>query len=74
MSKNIENLTESSTNLGIVKTTEEYVEFDSAVRSSVMTLRDDIVRKNRRNYKANRWRNLKAMQDIQAWEYKKNLK
>ncbi|MCI7444111.1 MAG: aminoacyl-histidine dipeptidase [Clostridium sp.] len=73
MSKNIENLTESSTNLGIVKTTEEYVEFDSAVRSSIMTLRDDIVRKIKEiteliggDFESNA--------GYPAWEYKKESK
>ncbi|MGL4108851.1 aminoacyl-histidine dipeptidase [Clostridium sp. LP20] len=43
MSMNIEGLTESSTNLGIVATTEEEVAFDSAVRSSVPSLKDEVV-------------------------------
>lgn len=73
MSSNIENLTESSTNLGIVKTTKEYVEFDSAVRSSIMTLRDDIVRKIKEiteliggEFESNA--------GYPAWEYKKESK
>lgn len=45
MSTVIEGLTESSTNLGIVSTTENEVIFDSSVRSSILTLRDDIVEK-----------------------------
>lgn len=43
MSASIENLTESSTNLGVLVTNEDSVELDSAVRSSVLSLRDDIV-------------------------------
>lgn len=43
MSADIEGLTESSTNLGVVTTTESEVEFDSAVRSSVFSLREEIV-------------------------------
>lgn len=43
MSINIEGLTESSTNLGIVTTSDEEVIFDSAVRSSVPSLKDEIV-------------------------------
>lgn len=73
MSKNIENLTESSTNLGIVKTTEEYVEFDSAVRSSVMTLRDDIVRKIEEITKLIGGE-FESNAGYPAWEYKKESK
>ena len=47
MSADIEGLTESSTNLGVVTTTESEVEFDSAVRSSVFSLREEIVERNR---------------------------
>ncbi len=42
-STEIEGLVESSTNLGVVTTAGEYVEFDSAVRSSVPSLKDEIV-------------------------------
>ena len=47
VSSEIEGLTESSTNIGVVTTTEDSVEFDSAVRSSVLTLRDEIVERNK---------------------------
>lgn len=47
MSADIEGLTESSTNLGVVTTTESEVEFDSAVRSSVFSLREEIVERNK---------------------------
>ncbi|MGL4772061.1 MAG: aminoacyl-histidine dipeptidase [Clostridium sp.] len=43
MSMAIKGLTESSTNLGIVTTTEESVEFDSATRSSVASLKDELI-------------------------------
>jgi dipeptidase D len=43
ISADIEGLTESSTNLGVVTTTGSEVEFDSAVRSSVFSLREEIV-------------------------------
>ena len=39
MSTEIEGLVESSTNLGVLNTNEDYVEFDSAVRSSVLSLK-----------------------------------
>lgn len=47
MSTDIEGLTESSTNLGVVTTTQSEVEFDSAVRSSVFSLREEIVERNK---------------------------
>ena len=45
MSTTIENLVESSTNLGIVSTKDGIVEFDSAVRSSIPSLKDEIVKR-----------------------------
>lgn len=42
MSNDIEGLVQSSTNLGVVKTEESYVSFESAARSSVATLKDEI--------------------------------
>ena len=47
MSADIEGLTESSTNLGVVTTNENDVEYDSAVRSSVFSLREEIVERNK---------------------------
>lgn len=47
MSSEIEGLTESSTNLGVVTTFDSYIEYDSAVRSSVASLRDEIVNRNK---------------------------
>lgn len=45
VSSEIKGLTESSTNIGVVKTYDDYVEYDSAVRSSVFSLREEIVQK-----------------------------
>lgn len=45
MSTTINNLTESSSNLGIVSTNDSEVEFHSAVRSSVPSLKDELVQK-----------------------------
>ncbi|MGL5477577.1 MAG: beta-Ala-His dipeptidase, partial [Clostridium sp.] len=42
MSMSMDGLVESSTNLGVVTTTEDSVVFDSAVRSSVKSLKDEI--------------------------------
>ena len=47
ISSEIDGLTESSTNLGVVTTLEDNVEYDSSVRSSVASLKDDIVCRNR---------------------------
>ena len=44
-SADIKGLIESSTNLGVVSMNDNEVEFDSAVRSSVFSLREDIVEK-----------------------------
>lgn len=43
MSKSIEGLVESSTNIGVVTTSENTVSLDSAVRSSVASLKEEIV-------------------------------
>lgn len=43
ISSEIEGLTESSTNLGVVTTNKQDVEYDSLVRSSVFSLREEIV-------------------------------
>ena len=45
MSRNIEGLVESSTNIGVLSTTDTEVSYDSAVRSSVPTLRTEIEEK-----------------------------
>ena len=47
VSSEIEGLTESSTNLGVVITNENDVEYDSSVRSSVFSLREEIVERIR---------------------------
>ncbi len=46
MSADIENLVESSTNLGVVVTENDSIKFEFATRSSVKTLKDDIKRQN----------------------------
>ncbi|NFS28025.1 aminoacyl-histidine dipeptidase [Clostridium botulinum] len=47
VSSDIEGLTESSTNIGVLTTKENHVEYDSAVRSSVFSLREEIVERIR---------------------------
>lgn len=47
MSSEIEGLVESSTNLGVVITNESDIEYHSAVRSSVFSLKEEIVERNK---------------------------
>ncbi len=47
VSSEIEGLTESSTNLGVVITNENNIEYHSAVRSSVFSLKQEIVERNK---------------------------
>ncbi|MBN1044251.1 MULTISPECIES: aminoacyl-histidine dipeptidase [unclassified Clostridium] len=47
VSSDIEGLTESSTNIGVLTTKENHVEYDSAVRSSVFSLREEMVERIR---------------------------
>lgn len=73
MSVNIEDLTESSTNLGIVKTNEDSVEFDSAVRSSVPTLVDEIVTRIKEVTEL-LGGEFESSAGYPAWQYKKESK
>ena len=73
MSMDIEGLVESSTNLGVVHTTENSVTFECAIRSSVKTLKDDIT--NKMNLLAtNLDGKLILDSDYPAWEYAKGSK
>lgn len=47
MSVDIEGLVESSTNLGVVTTTDTFVEYDSAARSSVGSLKEELIVRTR---------------------------
>ncbi|MFT8349531.1 aminoacyl-histidine dipeptidase [Clostridium saccharoperbutylacetonicum] len=47
MSADIEGLVESSTNLGVVITKEDTIEYHSAVRSSVASLKQELIEKNK---------------------------
>lgn len=47
VSSDIQGLTESSTNLGVVTTLENSIEYDSTVRSSVSSLKDEIVTRSK---------------------------
>ncbi|WP_419749897.1 aminoacyl-histidine dipeptidase [Terrisporobacter petrolearius] len=73
VSKDIEGLVESSSNLGVVKTENDVMSFESAVRSSVATLRENL------NYKTKMLcdtvnANFENTDGYPAWEYAKNSK
>ncbi|AEX85369.1 aminoacyl-histidine dipeptidase [Marinitoga piezophila KA3] len=73
MSKAIEGLVESSSNLGVVKTFDNRIEFTSATRSSVETLRDLIHNKAEIIAKLNGAK-ITTNAPYPAWEYKKDSK
>lgn len=71
MSMAIDGLVQSSSNVGIVITNENTVELESAVRSSVSTLKEEIIR--RTEAIANMCNGtLSKEADYPAWEYKEN--
>ena len=73
MSMDIEGLVESSTNLGVVRTTDNEITFECAVRSSVSTLKNDIT--NKMELLANTLNgSLTLESDYPAWEYSKGSK
>lgn len=73
MSQDIPGLVQSSTNLGVVITTKEQVEFHSAIRSSVGSLKEDIVKETKYIAKA-----LGASAEFQSgypeWQYNNESK
>ena len=73
MSANIEGLTESSTNLGILGIKNNEVEFDSAVRSSIPSLKEDIVLRIKGITKIIGG-NFDSNAGYPAWEYNKDSK
>ena len=72
-SMEIEGLVESSTNLGVVKTENNIMSFESAVRSSVATLRENINNKTKliADYVGANFENTDG---YPAWEYAKDSK
>ena len=64
---------ESSTNLGVLTTTEGFVEYDSAVRSSVSSLKEEIVLRSKTivNLLGGE---LECNSGYPAWEYNSNSK
>lgn len=71
MSMDIEGLVQSSTNLGVVATTDDEVTFESSIRSSVKSLKESIVAEIEALAKV-----VEACMTLQgdypAWEYKEN--
>ena len=73
MSMDIEGLVESSTNLGVVVNSDNDILFESAVRSSVSTLKDDIL--NRMDLLTQSLKgSFKVESSYPAWEYAKGSK
>ncbi|WP_434797654.1 aminoacyl-histidine dipeptidase [Terrisporobacter vanillatitrophus] len=73
VSKDIEGLVESSSNLGVVKTENDVMSFESAVRSSVATLRENL--NNKTKMLCNTVNaNFENTDGYPAWEYAKNSK
>ena len=72
-SMEIENLVESSTNLGVVRTVGDEMSFESAVRSSVATLRENINNKTKLLADAI-GANFESTNGYPAWEYAKDSK
>lgn len=71
MSMNIEGLVQSSTNLGVVTTTEDEITFESAIRSSVKSLKESIVKEIESLSKVlGACMTLQA--DYPAWEYRED--
>lgn len=73
MSKEIDGLVETSLNLGILKTENEYVSFGFAVRSSIDSERDALAEKLK-NISAKYSCDIDLHSQYPAWEYKKESK
>lgn len=72
-STEIEGLIESSTNLGVLTTNDKYVEFDSAVRSSVPSLKNEIIERSKTIVEL-LGGEFQTKSDYPAWEYNENSK
>lgn len=73
MSMEIAGLVQSSTNLGVVVTTEKAVEYDSAVRSSIRSLKEDILNTTRIAAKVI-GAGFETRSDYPDWQYDANSK
>lgn len=73
MSMDIEDLVQSSTNLGVVKTNKNNVEFDSATRSSVGTLKEDLVSRIKIAAQLT-GATVETSGEYPEWQYEKNSK
>jgi dipeptidase D len=72
-SMDIDGLVESSTNLGVLTTTDNSVEFDSAIRSSVPSLKEEIVLRSKTIVEL-LGGEFTTTSDYPAWEYNPNSK
>ena len=73
MSMEIEGLVQSSTNLGVVITTDKIVEYQSAIRSSVKSLKEDILVTSKAVSEA-LGAKLETESDYPDWQYDANSK
>lgn len=73
MSMEIPDLVQSSTNLGVVVTTENEVQYDSAIRSSIRSLKEDIVNTSRISAKVIGAR-FETRSDYPDWQYNADSK
>ena len=73
MSMDIEDLVQSSTNLGVVKNNKNNVEFDSATRSSVGTLKEDLVSRIKIAAQLT-GASVETSGEYPEWQYEKNSK
>lgn len=73
MSMDIEGLVQSSTNVGVVRTFEDYIEISSAVRSSVESLKRDIVDKTKALVSLV-GATVEEVSDYPEWQYDKDSK
>ena len=73
MSMDIEGLVESSTNLGVLTTKDGVVEFDSAIRSSIPSLKEEIVLRSKTIVELLGGK-FETTSDYPGWEYDPNSK
>lgn len=73
MSMEISGLVQSSTNLGVVTTSEDEVQYDSAIRSSIRSLKEDIVNTSRIAAEA-MGASFKTRADYPDWQYNSDSK
>ncbi|BBE30410.1 aminoacyl-histidine dipeptidase [Tepiditoga spiralis] len=73
MSQSIDNLVQSSTNLGVLTMTDNSINFDIASRSSVESLKEEIVNRTKISVEAF-GAEFKTMSSYPAWQYREDSK